>query len=73
MEHGVVRLVSEGVTNNDVAKGFSSHRGTHLTHVYTRLGLNFQVQLVKKAAHDASTPPRQLLAATPAGRLPQPR
>jgi DNA-binding CsgD family transcriptional regulator len=52
-EHDVVRLVSEGLTNNDVAaRLFISPRTvqTHLTHVYTKLGLSSRVQLVQEAA-----------------------
>jgi predicted ATPase/class 3 adenylate cyclase/DNA-binding CsgD family transcriptional regulator len=52
-ELDVVRLVSEGLSNNDVAAGlFVSPRTvqTHLTHVYTKLGLSSRVQLVQEAA-----------------------
>jgi len=52
-ELDVVRLVSEGLTNNDVAtRLFISPRTvqTHLTHVYTKLGLTSRVQLVQEAA-----------------------
>jgi DNA-binding CsgD family transcriptional regulator len=52
-ERDVVRLVSEGLTNNDVAtRLFVSPRTvqTHLTHVYTKLGLTSRVQLVQEAA-----------------------
>ena len=52
-ELDVVRLVSEGLGNNDVAaRLFISPRTvqTHLTHVYTKLGLNSRVQLVQEAA-----------------------
>ena len=52
-ERDVVRLVSEGLTNNDIAtRLFVSRRTvqTHLTHVYTKLGLNSRVQLAQEAA-----------------------
>jgi len=55
-ESQVVRLVSEGLANSDVAaRLFVSPRTvqTHLTHVYTKLGLTSRVQLVQEAArHD---------------------
>jgi predicted ATPase/class 3 adenylate cyclase/DNA-binding CsgD family transcriptional regulator len=52
-ERDVVRLVSEGVANNDIAtRLFISPRTVqaHLTHVYTKLGLTSRVQLVQEAA-----------------------
>jgi predicted ATPase/class 3 adenylate cyclase/DNA-binding CsgD family transcriptional regulator len=52
-EHDVVRLVSEGLANKDIAtRLFVSPRTvqTHLTHVYTKLGLTSRVQLVQEAA-----------------------
>ena len=52
-ELDVVRLVSEGLGNNDIAtRLFVSPRTvqTHLTHVYTKLGLTSRVQLVQEAA-----------------------
>jgi predicted ATPase/class 3 adenylate cyclase/DNA-binding CsgD family transcriptional regulator len=52
-ELDVVRLVSEGLANNDVAtRLFVSPRTvqTHLTHVYAKLGLSSRVQLVQEAA-----------------------
>ena len=55
-ERDVVRLVSDGLANNDIAtRLFVSPRTvqTHLTHVYTKLGLSSRVQLVQEAArHD---------------------
>jgi DNA-binding CsgD family transcriptional regulator len=52
-ERDVVQLVSEGLANNDIAtRLFVSPRTvqTHLTHVYTKLGLSSRVQLVQEAA-----------------------
>ena len=52
-ELDVVRLVSEGLSNNDIAaRLFVSPRTvqTHLTHIYTKLGLSSRVQLVQEAA-----------------------
>ncbi len=52
-ERHVVRLVSEGLANNDIGtRLFVSPRTvqTHLTHVYTKLGLTSRVQLAQEAA-----------------------
>jgi len=52
-ERDVVRLVSEGLAKKDIATQlFVSPRTvqTHLTHVYTKLGLTSRVQLVQEAA-----------------------
>ncbi len=55
-ERDVVRLVSEGLGNNDIAtRLFVSPRTiqSHLTHVYSKLGLTSRVQLAQEAArHD---------------------
>jgi predicted ATPase/class 3 adenylate cyclase/DNA-binding CsgD family transcriptional regulator len=55
-ERDMVRLVSQGLGNNDIAaRLFVSPRTvqTHLTHVYTKLGLTSRVQLVQEAARHA--------------------
>ena len=55
-ERDVVRLVSDGLGNKDIAtRLFVSPRTvqTHLTHVYTKLGLTSRVQLVQEAARHA--------------------
>ena len=52
MELDVVRLVAEGLGNNDIgARLFISPRTvqTHLTHVYAKLGLTSRVQLSQEA------------------------
>ncbi|MBV8179943.1 MAG: LuxR family transcriptional regulator, partial [Mycobacterium sp.] len=52
-ERDVVRLAAEGLGNKDIAtRLFVSPRTvqTHLTHVYTKLGLTSRVQLVQEAA-----------------------
>lgn len=51
-ERDVVRLVSEGLANNDIAtRLFVSPRTvqTHLTHVYAKLGFSNRVQLAQEA------------------------
>ncbi|MDT5387259.1 MAG: hypothetical protein QOE04_900 [Mycobacterium sp.] len=51
-ERDVVRLVSDGLANNDIAaRLFVSPRTvqTHLTHVYSKLGLTSRVQLAQEA------------------------
>jgi DNA-binding CsgD family transcriptional regulator len=52
-ERDVVRLVSEGLANKEIAtRLFVSPRTvqTHLTHVYTKLGFTSRVQLGQEAA-----------------------
>jgi DNA-binding CsgD family transcriptional regulator len=52
-ERNVVRLVSAGLANNDIAtRLFVSPRTvqTHLTHAYSKLGLTSRVQLGQEAA-----------------------
>jgi DNA-binding CsgD family transcriptional regulator len=53
-ERDVVRLVSEGLGNGDIAtRLFVSPRTvqSHLTHVYSRLGVTSRVQLAQEATH----------------------
>ncbi len=55
-ERDVVRLLSEGLGNKDIAtRLFVSPRTvqTHLTHVYTKLGLTSRVQLAQEATRHA--------------------
>jgi predicted ATPase/class 3 adenylate cyclase/DNA-binding CsgD family transcriptional regulator len=55
-ERDVVRLVCDGLANKDIAtRLFVSPRTvqTHLTHIYTKLGLTSRVQLVQEAARHA--------------------
>lgn len=55
-ERDVVRLVSEGLPNKDIAaRLFVSPRTvqTHLTHVYAKLGVSSRVQLAQEAARHA--------------------
>jgi predicted ATPase/class 3 adenylate cyclase/DNA-binding CsgD family transcriptional regulator len=55
-EQDVVRLVSDGLGNSDIAtRLFVSPRTvqSHLTHVYTKLGLTSRVQLAQEAGRHA--------------------
>ncbi len=57
-ERDVVRLVSDGLANNDIAtRLFVSPRTvqSHLTHVYSKLGVSSRVQLAQESArHNGS-------------------
>ena len=60
-ELDVVKLVSEGLGNKDVAaRLFVSPRTVqaHLTHIYTKLGLTSRVQLAQEAARRGLTADR---------------
>jgi DNA-binding CsgD family transcriptional regulator len=55
-ELNVVRLVSEGLQNKDIAaRLFISSRTVqaHLSHVYTKLGLSSRVRLAQEASRHA--------------------
>ena len=60
-ELDVVKLLSEGLGNKDVAaRLFVSPRTVqaHLTHIYTKLGLTSRVQLAQEAARRGLTADR---------------
>jgi DNA-binding CsgD family transcriptional regulator len=72
-ERDVVRLVSEGLGNKDIAgRLFVSPRTvqSHLTHVYTKLGLSSRVHLVQLAGKSGpgSGAPRQCRIGARSGR-----
>jgi DNA-binding CsgD family transcriptional regulator len=52
-ETAVLELVRDGLANNDIAaRLFISRRTvqTHLTHIYTKLGITSRIQLIQEAA-----------------------
>lgn len=58
-ELDVVRLLSQGLSNKDIAaRLFISPRTaqTHLTHIYSKLGLSSRVQVVQEAARHIDHP-----------------
>ena len=71
-ELDVVRLLREGLPNKDIAtRLFVSPRTvqTHLTHIYTKLGITSRVQLVQEAAHHQHAPTLRGRCQNRAGRL----
>lgn len=59
-EHEVVMLVSEGLPNKEIAtRLFVSPKtvATHLTHIYSKLGIRSRVQLAQQASQWTATAP----------------
>ena len=56
-ELDVVRLVSDGLSNKEVAARLFTIQA-HLTHIYTKLGLTSRVQLAQEAARRGLTADR---------------
>jgi DNA-binding CsgD family transcriptional regulator len=58
-EHGLIRLIADGLTNREAAaRLYVSHHtiDSHLRHIFRKLGINSRVQLARIAA-SMSAPP----------------